>query len=316
MELTLIVAGLLAAVAGLAVAVAFALRAVAVHRYDLAAAGRRAAGCPPVRRLLAGCEPLAVRIRSRVAPGWLFSVSAVVGLSVIGLAAAVTGTVVEDVTDGDGTAVLDRPVAAFVAARRTGALTMVMREVSAVGSPVTLAAVTAAAGVLLAVLRRHRGPAVAAAVTVAGSAALTVVFKQVLGRPRPPLAGAVAAADGYAFPSAHAAVAAAACGVLAYLCAAGLRSWAARVATWAAAAALAALVGISRVYLGVHWTTDVLGGWAFGACWAAVVITGWTAAARHIAPGRLPRAASAPLRLVPCGAGVELGSVEPLHRSE
>lgn len=150
--------------------------------------------------------------------------SAALGLSVIGLAAAVTGTVVEDVTNGDGVAVLDRPVAAFVAARRTGALTVVMRDVSAAGGPVVLAAVTAAAGVLLAILRRHWGPAVAVAVTVTGSAVLTAVFKQALGRPRPPLAGAVAAADGYAFPSAHAAVAAAAFGVLAYLCAAGLRS--------------------------------------------------------------------------------------------
>ena len=281
MELTLIVAGLLAAVAVLAVAVARALRAVAVHRHDLAAAGMRAASCSPVRRLLAGCEPLTARIRSRVAPGWFFSLSAALGLSVIGLAAAVTGTVVEDVTDGDGTAVLDRPVAAFIAARRSGALTVVMREVSAVGGPVVLAAVTAAAGVLLAILRRQWGPAVAAAVTVAGSAVLIVVFKQALGRPRPPLAGAVAAADGYAFPSAHAAVAVAAFGVLAYLCAAGLRSWAGRVAIWATAAVLAAAVGISRVYLGVHWTTDVLGGWAFGACWAAVVITGWAAAGKR-----------------------------------
>lgn len=112
MELTLIVAGLLAGVAGLAVAVAYALRAVAVHRHDLAAAGMSAAARAPVRRLLAGYEPLAARIRSRVAPGWRFSVSAVLGLSVIALAAALTGTVVEDVTNGDGTAVLDRPVAA------------------------------------------------------------------------------------------------------------------------------------------------------------------------------------------------------------
>jgi undecaprenyl-diphosphatase len=245
-ELTMIVAGLLAATAGLAVAGAYALRR----------------------------GPLAARIRSRVAPWWLFSVSAVLGLSILGLAAAVTGTVVEDVTDGDGVAVLDRPVAAFVAARRTGALTAVMREVSAAGGPVVLGAVTVAAGVLLAIVRRRWAPAVAAAVTVAGGAVLIAVFKQALGRPRPPLAGAVAPADGYAFPSAHAAVAAAAFGVLAWLCAAGLRSWAARVTIWTAAAVLTALVGISRVYLGVHWTTDVLGGWAFGACWAAVVITG------------------------------------------
>ena len=180
----------------------------------------RACGRPAVRPSGGSwpdASPLAPRIRSRVAPGWLFSVSAVLGLSVIGLAAAVTGAVVEDVTDGDGTAVLDRPVAAF-AARRSGALTVVMREVRAVGGPVVLAA----AGVLLAFLRRHWGPAAAAAVTVAGSTALTVVFKQAFGRPRPQLAGAVAAAV---------------FGVLAYLCAAGLRSWAGRVAIWAAAAA-------------------------------------------------------------------------------
>src|SRR5512146_424756 len=219
MELTLIVAALLAAVAGLVVAAAYAMRAVAGHRRGLAVAGWRGA-CPPGRRLRARWEPLAARIRSRSAPEWLFSVSAVLGLSVIVAATAVTGTVIEDVTGNDGVAVLDRPVGAFVAAHRSGGLTVVMRAVSAGGSPVVLAVVTAAAGVLLGVLRRGWGPAVVAAVTVGGSAALIAVFKQVLGRPRPPLASAVAAADGYAFPSAHAAAAAATLGVLAFLCAA------------------------------------------------------------------------------------------------
>jgi undecaprenyl-diphosphatase len=67
-----------------------------------------------------------------------------------------------------------------------------------------------------------------------------------------PLTQALAATEGYAFPSAHAATAAAAFGVLAYLGAARLRSWAAHVAVWAVAATLTPLVGISRVYLGVH----------------------------------------------------------------
>ena len=157
MELALIVAGLLPAAAGVAVAVAHVLRAAAVHRRELAAAGMRAAGLAPMRRLLAGCGPLAARARSRIAPGWLFSVSAVLGLSAIALAAAVTGTIAEDVTDDGGVAVLDRPVAALVDAHRSGALTVVMRAVSAAG-----------------------GPVVVAGVTVAGSVALAVVFKQVL----------------------------------------------------------------------------------------------------------------------------------------
>jgi undecaprenyl-diphosphatase len=275
-ELALIVTGLLAASAGVAVAMAHALRAAARRRRDW--------------------EPLAARIWSRVAPGWLFSLSAAAGLSGIALGAMVTGAVVDDVTDGDGVAVLDRPVAAFVAGHRSGALTVVMRAASAAGDPVALAGVTVAAGVLASVLWRGWWPVMVAAVTTAGGAVLTLVFKEVLGRPRPPLAGAVAAADGYAFPSAHAAVAVAALGVLAYLGTAHLRSWAGRVAAWAAAAALAALVGISRVYLGVHWTTDVIGGWAFGACWLAVVITGWITLARRLTGRRLACRACCPVQ--------------------
>ena len=102
------------------------------------------------------------------------------------------------------------------------------------------------------------GAVLVLAVTVAGIAGLTVAFKAALGRSPPPLAQAVAAADGYGFRP----------DVLRRLprCAASppgchrrMRSWPGRVAVWAAGAMLAALVGISRVYLGVRWTTEVLG---------------------------------------------------------
>lgn len=265
MEMTLIVVALLAAAGGLVVVAACGLRWAAAHRKGLLAAGHRASDRLRVQ-WLAG--PAA-----RLRPAWLFSVSAVLGLAAIASAAVGAGKLMEDVTAGDGVTVLDRPVASFVAAHRTGALTTVMRAASSAGGPLVLAAVTVAVGVVLGIAWRRWAPVLVAGVTVAGNSALTMTLKEAVGRSRPPLSGALAAADGYAFPSAHAATAAAAFGVVAWLCAGPLRSWPGRVAVWAGAAMLTALVGISRVYLGVHWTTDVLGGWAFGDLWLAVVVT-------------------------------------------
>jgi membrane-associated phospholipid phosphatase len=76
------------------------------------------------------------------------------------------------------------------------------------------------------------------------------------------------------------------CGAAAWLCSIRIRSWPTRVAVWAAAAMLAALVGISRVYLGVHWATDVIGGWIFGIMWLAVVAGSWACLAHLPAPRR------------------------------
>ena len=280
MEITLIVVALLATAGGLVVAAASGLQWTAAHRSDLLAAGQRVSDRARLRWL-----PV---LMTRLRPTWLFSVSTGLGLVIVTMAAVGAGKVMQDVTEGDGLAVLDRPVASFVAAHRTVTLTRVMEAASSAGGPVVLGAVTVAAGVVLGIIWRSLGPVLAAGVTVAGNGVLTVALKDAVGRSRPPLGGALAAADGYAFPSGHAAAAAAAFGVLALLCSGPVRSQAARVAVWASAAMLTTLVGISRIYLGVHWTTDVIGGWAFGALWLAVVVTGSAALSRGRDGGILP----------------------------
>ena len=278
MEMTLIIVALLAAAGGLAVAAASGLRWAAAHRKDLLAARCPVSDRPYLQRL-AG---LAARLR----PAWLFGASTVLGLIVVASSAVGAGKLMQDVTEGDGVAVLDRPVASIVAAHRDGPLTVVMRAASTAGGPLVLTAVTVAVGVVLGITWRRWGPVLVAGVTVAGNGALTIALKEAVGRARPPLSGALAAADGYAFPSGHAATAAAAFGVMAFLCAGPMRSWAGRMAVCAGAAMLTTLVGISRVYLGVHWTTDVLGGWAFGVLWLAVVVTGSAIVTRDRGGGR------------------------------
>ncbi|MFF0296061.1 phosphatase PAP2 family protein [Kitasatospora sp. NPDC004614] len=88
------------------------------------------------------------------------------------------------------------------------------------------------------------------------------------GRPRPPLADRAVHASGFSFPSGHAFTAAAGAGLLA-LAVVLARPAAARLAV-VGAVLFAGAVGASRVYLGVHWTLDVLGGWLLAAGWLAL----------------------------------------------
>ena len=288
MELAAIIAGLLITVGGLVVLAGIGLHAwVTGHENRLKVAARRAgtwAGRLRLRRQARRAGSADTPPASALTAGSALALTLVLGLAAIALAAVGLGTLVDNVTDGDGIAVLDHPVARFVSAHRAPALTSAMTAVSAAASPAAMTVCALILGVLLSVAWRSWTPVVALAATAAGAIGFTIVFKAALGRPRPPLIHAVAAADGYGFPSAHAAAAAAVCGAAAWLCSIRMRSWRARVAIWAVASMLAALVGISRVYLGVHWATDVIGGWIFGILWLAVVVSAWAGTARFGRP--------------------------------
>ncbi|MET8630139.1 phosphatase PAP2 family protein [Kitasatospora sp. NPDC004669] len=87
-------------------------------------------------------------------------------------------------------------------------------------------------------------------------------------RPRPPRTNWAADASGYSFPSGHSFTSTVCAGLLAM---AVVRAHQAAARTAVVGAVLfAALVGLSRIYLGVHWPLDVLGGWLLGCAWLAV----------------------------------------------
>lgn len=153
------------------------------------------------------------------------------------------------------------------------------RDVTALGSGTVLTTiVVAVAGLLL--VQRHRLTALSlAAAAWSGSVAVSLLKAQV-GRPRPAIVEHWAIVDNASFPSGHAASSAVIYLTLAALAAQVTQARAVRGYLIAAAILLVGAIGISRVYLGVHWPSDVLAGWSFGTLWAI----GWwraTAAARR-----------------------------------
>ncbi|WP_179106842.1 phosphatase PAP2 family protein [Variovorax sp. KK3] len=163
-----------------------------------------------------------------------------------------------------------------------------MRDLSGLGSSVVLTLVIAATVVYLALLSARVSALLVAASTALGAAFIHLLLKPAFGRLRPDLAFADYAAWGMSFPSGHASMSAIVFLTVGALTANTRSRWVERVCILAIAAIATFLVGISRIALGVHWTTDVLAGWAIGAAWA----TGWLLVAHRVMRSEMTDTAS------------------------
>jgi undecaprenyl-diphosphatase len=209
-----------------------------------------------------------------------------VGITVLLVAGGIFGVLtVTVVLDGaGGVASIDASVLHSVIAARAGWLTELAKVFTAFGTGPVVYGLLILVG--LAVWRRT-GTWVPAAVAVGALAvgqAVRLGISDAVARARPPEQVWLVHPGGYAYPSGHTTTAVIGYGLLAGLAAGLVRQWS--VGLFAAAGLLAVAVAGSRVYLGVHWLSDVVGGWMFGVAWLALVYTG--ASARIT----LPRAGS------------------------
>jgi undecaprenyl-diphosphatase len=106
------------------------------------------------------------------------------------------------------------------------------------------------------------------AVSVVGSSLLNAGVKRLIARPRPFVVPHLATVSNGSFPSGHAMLSATAYLSLAVLTAHVMPGELARIYVVAITIAIVVSIGLSRIYLGVHWPSDVLGGWCLGAVWA------------------------------------------------
>ena len=231
------------------------------------------------------------RLRPEGAAGVFLSA----GLVALATSAIAFGGVLQDVIAHDELARFDSPILTFIASHRVGWLTTVIRSISLLGAGPVVPLVVVVAGLAFRRLMHRWEPLVILAVASAGAELLSLVVRVVVARPRPPAALMAAVAHGYGFPSGQA-TRSILYGVLAYLLGGMFPQWQAKVRVWAAAAMIAFLLGVSPVYLGWNWPTDVLGGWALAASWLAIVVTTTTGIRRLREPTPGPEAAASPSR--------------------
>jgi undecaprenyl-diphosphatase len=199
------------------------------------------------------------------------------------LSAAVFGFLLWGVLAHNGLTLADPPVATFVAGHRLAWLTPVMEVVTWLGSSFFIVPFGIVVGGYVWRRRRSWRPLVMMAAAFLGAAGLYDIVKPAVGRARPPAALQVGGPDiGRAFPSGHATQTISVYGMLAVvliLAYAPRRRWPLVIG----AALVTLVVGASRLYLGVHWLTDVLGGYALGLAWLSLVMVIFLRFGRQIA---------------------------------
>jgi membrane-associated phospholipid phosphatase len=165
----------------------------------------------------------------------------------------------------------DHRITAALVERRTPALNQAMTVVTWAGSWIAAACLAATLAVLYRARRLPLRALVAMLAAWVGQVVAVDTTKAVVARPRPSPAVRLVAAHGSSFPSGHAATAVVVFGIAALLASTRLTTRAWRAASWCSAVLCSALVGFSRIELGVHWTSDVVASAVWTSCWLVVV---------------------------------------------
>lgn len=142
-----------------------------------------------------------------------------------------------------------------------------VRDVTGLGSMIVLVLVTAATIFYLLLVRRWRS-ALLVLVAVGGGQILSSMLKLGIDRPRPDLVSHLAEVQTLSFPSGHAMMAAVTYLTLGSMLARIVPGRATKIYVLGVAVLVTLMVGVSRLYLGVHWPSDVLAGWCAGFAWA------------------------------------------------
>lgn len=177
----------------------------------------------------------------------------------------------DEVLEG-GTQAMDETVRIFVNGFASQPLTLLMNFVTVLGSTLFLSTVFVCVFIIF-IRKNRKRPAILITMTMAGAVILNFVLKVSFARPRPAPFFDTPLPSSYSFPSGHSLFALCFYGALAWIFASMIHKHWLKSLIWVAAVFLALLIGISRIYLGVHYPSDVIAGYAASIVWVITVIS-------------------------------------------
>ena len=212
-------------------------------------------------------------LENRLTPGGYLGLHLTIGALIVLLAVWGFGAIAEDLLSTDPLIAVDHHLALWFNQHATPSVTRLAEVVSLAGSPVWLTF----AGISFALYlsgQRAWYRFMAFTLTLGGGALLTLALKFLFHRPRPEFDHPLAHANGYSFPSGHMMGATLFYGFMTVLVVTQIKPWRWRTLVPVLAFLLIILIGLSRVYLGVHYLSDVLAAAAAGLAWLAFCLTG------------------------------------------
>ena len=209
---------------------------------------------------------------NRFSPQGYLGLHLMMGILLLIGASWLFGGIAEDVVTGDPLTVTDKHVAEWFHQRTTPGLMAAMLVITDFASPLWVTCVAVVTGLVL-WWKRCWYRLLALVLVIPGGMALVPLLKMAFHRHRPSFEDAFSIFQGYSFPSGHTMAATLLYGLLAVFAVLAFDTW--RQRTWAVLGAfvMVLLVGFSRVYLGAHYLSDVLGAVAAGLAWLVLSLT-------------------------------------------